>query len=177
VEASLRAKPASWLDAALTYALTAARFEEEVQLATPRPAPGCDAPSCTERVPAGSDFPLVPRHRANAALDFHPLPWLSLSLSGTLVGPQRLRGDEANTSAKLDPWFALHGGARVSGGGFSAWLRCTNLLDARYNTFGTFARNPRLPGSPVEPFLTPAPPFQFFAGVGYGFATAPSSAP
>jgi iron complex outermembrane recepter protein len=177
VEASLRAKPAAWLDVGLTYALTAARFEEEVLLATPRPAPGCDAPSCTERVPAGSDFPLVPRHRAYGALDFHPLRWLSISLSGTFVGAQRLRGDEVNATAKLDPWFSLDGGARISAGGFAAWVRCTNLLDARYNTFGTFARNPRMPGSPVEPFLTPAPPFQVFAGVGYGFGTAASGTP
>jgi outer membrane receptor protein involved in Fe transport len=177
VEASLRAKPTAWLDARLTYALTAARFEEEVLLATPRPAPGCDAPPCMERVPAGSDFPLVPRQRAHAALDFHPFRWVSISLSGTFVGAQRLRGDEANTSARLDPWFSLDGGARVSAGGFAAWVHCSNLLDARYNTYGTFAPNPRLPGSPVEPFLTPAPPFQIFAGVGYGFGTAASSAP
>lgn len=177
VEASLRGKPAAWLDAGLTYALTLARFEEEVLLATPRPTPGCDAPSCTERVPAGSDFPLVPRHRAHAALDLHPMSWLSISFSGTFVGAQRLRGDEANNSAKLDPWFSLGGGARVSAGGFSAWVRCTNLLDARYNTFGTFARNPRLPGAPVEPFLTPAPPFQLFAGAGYAIGTAAPSAP
>ena len=177
VEASLRAKPAAWFDAGLTYALTAARFEEEVLLATPRPAPGCDAPSCTERVPAGSDFPLVPRHRAHGVLDFHPVRWLSISLSGTFVGAQRLRGDEANATAKLDPSFSLDGGARISAGGFAAWVRCTNLLDARYNTFGTFARNPKMPGSPVEPFLTPAPPFQLFAGVGYAIGTAAPSAP
>jgi iron complex outermembrane recepter protein len=177
VEAALRARPAGWLDAGFTYALTEARFQEDVLLATPRPTSGCGGPPCTERIRAGSDFPLVPRQRANATLDFHPYGWLSLSVSGTFVGAQYLRGDEENVTAKLDPWFSLDGGVRVTAGGFVAWTRFTNLLNARYNTFGTFAPNPKQPGAPVEPFLTPGRPFQFFAGVGYVFGSAPSTAP
>ncbi len=167
LEVGFAGKPAAWLDARASYALTVARFQQEVQLATPRPGPGCDSPSCTEIVPAGSDFPLVPRHRASAALDFHPLHWLSLALSGVFVGAQYPRGDEANAGPRLDPWFALEGSVRASAGGFFAWVRGANLFDARYSTFGAYAGNPKLPGSPVEPFLTPARPFQIFAGLGY----------
>ena len=87
-------------------------------------------------------FPLVPRHRAHAALEIQPYGWLSLFFSGTFVGAQRLRGDEENVAPKLDPWFSLEGGVRASAGGFVAWIRCTNLLDARYSTFGAFAPNP-----------------------------------
>ena len=83
-----------WLEASLIYAFTDARFEEEVLLATPRPTSDCNGQSCTERVRAGSQFPLVPRNRGSAELDFHPYGWLSLSLSGTWVGSQYLRGDE-----------------------------------------------------------------------------------
>ena len=33
-----------------------------------------------------------------------------------------------------------------------------NLFDRRVYTFGTFAENPTAPGSPVQRWLTPAPP-------------------
>ena len=175
LEASLRARPVGWLEASLIYAFTDARFEEEVLLATPRPTSDCSGQSCTERVRAGSQFPLVPRNRGSAELDFHPYGWLSLSLSGTLVGSQYLRGDEENAGPRLDGYFSLDGGVRVSLGGFVAWARFGNLLGARYSTFGTFAPNPTQPGTPVEPFLTPGRPFQLFAGLAYAFGSKTES--
>ena len=177
VEATLRGKLAEWIDATLSYAFTDARFDEEVVIATPRRTADCAAPPCTERVRAGSEFPLVPRHRARAGVDLHPFRWLSVSLSGAFVGAQRLRGDEENVAPRLDPYFSLDGGVRVEAGGFAAWIRFTNLLDARYSTFGTFAPNPKVPGAPVEPFLTPGRPFQAFAGVGYGFGSGTYNTP
>ena len=62
-------------------------------------------------------------------------------------------------------------------GGFLASVRIVNLLDASYSTFGTFAQNAKLPGAPVEPFLTPGRPFQIFVGVGYGVGSATYSTP
>jgi len=177
IEASVRGKPAGWLGAWVTYALTEASFEEDVTLATPRPTSECSGASCIERVRAGSEFPLVPLHRAGAGLELHPYSWLSLSLSGTFVGAQRLRGDEENVAAKLDPYVSLDGGVRASAAGFVAWIRFSNLLDSRYSTFGTFAPNPKQPGTPVEPFLTPGRPFQVFAGVSYGFGSGTYSTP
>jgi len=177
IEASLRGKPAAWLGASASYAFTEARFEDEVVLATPRRTADCAGASCKEQVRAGSEFPLVPRHRAHAAVEVQPYAWLSLFLSGTFVGSQRLRGDEENVAPKLDPWFSLDGGVRASAAGFAAWVRCTNLLDARYSNFGTYAPNAKLPGAPVEPFLTPGRPFQIFAGLSYGFGSGTYSAP
>jgi iron complex outermembrane receptor protein len=177
VEAGLRGKPAGWLDTSLTYALTDARFEEEVVLATPRPGPGCSGLSCSERVRAGNEFPLVPRHRARAGLDVRPSGWLSFSLSGSFVGAQRLRGDEENVAPALEHSLSLDGGVRLSLGRLAAWLRLTNLLGARYSTFGTFAPNPKLPGTPVERFLTPGRPFQLFAGVAYDLGSGTDSVP
>ena len=177
IEASLRGKPAAWLGASASYAFTEARFEDEVVLATPRRTADCAGASCKEQVRAGSEFPLVPRHRAHAAVEVQPYTWLSLFLSGTFVGSQRLRGDEENVAPKLDPWFSLDGGVRASAAGFAAWVRCTNLLDARYSNFGTYAPNAKLPGAPVEPFLTPGRPFQIFAGLSYGFGSGTYSAP
>jgi len=177
IEASVRGKPAGWLGAWVTYALTEATFEEDVTLATPRPTSECSGASCIERVRAGSELPLVPLHRAGAGLELQPYGWLSLSLSGTFVGAQHLRGDEENVAAKLDPYVSLDGGVRASAAGFVAWIRFSNLLDSRYSTFGTFAPNPKQPGTPVEPFLTPGRPFQVFAGVSYGFGSGTYSTP
>ena len=93
------------------------------------------------------------------------------------MGAQRLRGDEENVAAKLDPYFSVDGAIRVSVGGFLASARIVNLLDASYSTFGTFAQNGKLPGAPVEPFLTPGRPFQIFVGVAYGFGSGTYSTP
>jgi iron complex outermembrane recepter protein len=177
VEAGVRARPMTWLEADVTYAFTDARFLEDVVLATPRRTSTCDAGSCTELVRSGSGFPLVPRHRAHGELELQATPWLSLSLGGTYVGPQYLRGDEENAAARLDGYFTMDGSIRVSAAGFAAWIRFVNLLGAGYSTFGTFAPNARLPGAPVEPFLTPGRPFQVFAGVSYVLGSDGGRAP
>jgi hypothetical protein len=163
----VRGRPAPWIEASLTYALTDARFQEDVVLATPRRTSTCDGAACTEQVRSGNAFPLVPRHRGHAGIEVQPAEWLSLALGGTYVGPQYLRGDEENAAAQLDGYFTLEGGIRVSVRGFAAWTRFANLLGAEYSSFGTFAPNARLPGAPVEPFLTPGRPFRVFAGVSY----------
>jgi hypothetical protein len=53
-------------------------------------------------------------------------------------------------------------------GRLSGTLSAVNLLGARYATFGTYATNAKAPGDPVERFLTPGRPFQFFVGLSYG---------
>ncbi|TMA26365.1 MAG: TonB-dependent receptor [Deltaproteobacteria bacterium] len=167
LELALRAALEPALEIFANYALTEASFETDLVLATPRQTSDCSASSCLEHVSAGNRFPLVPRHRANAGIELRPSSWLWLSLSGLYVGSQRLRGDEENVAPELDGYFSLDAGARATAGGLSASLQLTNILDARYNTFGTFARNPKLPGEPVEPFRTPGRPFQVRASLSY----------
>ncbi|HET7791533.1 MAG TPA: TonB-dependent receptor [Gemmatimonadales bacterium] len=174
VEANLRLRPARWIEGSLTWALTDARFEEDVSLATARRTSDCGALSCTETVRAGSQFPLVPRHRARLGIELQPRSWLSLWLAGTFVGAQRLRGDEENVAPMLAAWLSTDGGVRLSAGQLAASIQLGNLLDARYSTFGTFAPNPRRPGAPVEQFLTPGRPLQIFASLSYALeAPAP----
>ena len=167
LELSVRAAFGPRLEVDASYALTDATFEQDVVLATPRQTSDCTASSCNEHVGAGSSFPLVPRHRANIAVEFQPESWLLLSLSGLYVGSQRLRGDEENVATPLEGYFSLDAGVRASGGNLTASLLFTNILNAKYNTFGTFARNPKLVGDPVEPFRTPGPPFQLLGSVSY----------
>jgi len=60
-------------------------------------------------------------------------------------------------------------GATVTVRGLEAFVRVNNVLDTRYETFGTFAANGREPGNPVQRFLTPALPLNVLAGVQYAF--------
>lgn len=64
----------------------------------------------------------------------------------------------------------LNGGLTARWRGFEAFVRINNVLDNRYETFGTFAPNGHLAGDPVERFLTPAPPINVLAGLHYTFA-------
>jgi iron complex outermembrane recepter protein len=161
-EVALQGRVTRKLDAYLNYAYTSATFQESTELATPLP-PG------VESVPSGSSLALVPQHRINVGVAYRPWPWLTLSLGGRYISSQYLRGDEANTQPKLPGYSALD--ANVTGRwlGFEGFVRVNNLLDNRYETFGTFAPNARMPGAPVERFLSPAPPINVLAGLQYRY--------
>ncbi len=162
VESSLRARAGTELELYLNYAYSEATFEDQVELATPLP-PG------TQTVQAGRSFSLVPRHRINGGLTYRPWPWLALSLGARYVGSQFLRGDEANHQPPLPAFWVLDAGVALTRGSFEAFVKLNNLLDNRYETFGTFAPNVRDAGAPVERFLTPALPINVLAGVQYTF--------
>ena len=157
------------VEAFLGYTYTRATFRDPVELATPRRTPGCEGFSCAELVRAGNDLPLIPRHRLNAGVDYRPLSWLTLSLTGAYVGAQRFRGDEANVADPLDAYVVMNAGLRARFGQLTGFVWIENLANATYETFGTFAPNAKLPGAPVQPFATPAPPIHVLAGVSYRF--------
>jgi outer membrane receptor protein involved in Fe transport len=168
LEANVRSRLSSMLEATASYAFTSATFEEDVVLNTPRLTSDCTSFACSERVLKGSEFPLVPRHRARAGLEVRPLSWLLVSVSGSYVGAQRLRGDEENVAPLLPSYFSAEGGLKATFGRLSGSLTAVNLLGARYSTFGTYATNAKATGDPVERFVTPGRPFQFFASLSYG---------
>jgi iron complex outermembrane receptor protein len=157
------------VEAFLGYTYTRATFRDPVELATPRQTPGCVGSSCTQLVRAGNDLPLVPRHRLNAGVDYRPLPWLTLSITGAYVGAQRFRGDEANVADPLDAYFVMNAGLRLRWGRLTGFVWIDNLANAKYETFGTYAANGKLAGAPVQPFTTPAPPIHVVVGVSYRF--------
>jgi iron complex outermembrane recepter protein len=169
LEASGRASLGKRWDLRLSYTYTEATFREDVDLASPRLTSGCAAAPCLQHVRAGSDLPLIPRHRLNAAVEHHVTPWLTLWASGSFVGSQRLRGDEENVERTLDPYVVLNAGARASWKRFSAFVTVNNLLNEEYETFGTFAPNARRAGAPIEPFVTPALPIHVDVGIAYRF--------
>ncbi len=162
VEASARGRAGRALDVYLNYAYTEATFEDRVDLATPLP-PG------SQTVAAGRSFALVPRHRVNAGLIYRPWPWLGLGLDARYMSSQFLRGDEVNRQAPLPGFWVMDAGITIKHRGVEAFVKVNNVLDNRYETFGTFAPNTREAGAPVERFLTPAPPIHVLAGVQYTF--------
>jgi iron complex outermembrane receptor protein len=169
VEVSLASRPTAGLEARLSYTYTEATFRDNLELATPRLTAGCAASPCTQTVRAGNDLPLVPRHRLNASLDYRLASWLSLWLGASYVGPQRPRGDEENVERKLTDYVVVNAGFRAGWKGLTAFVTINNLLNNEYETFGTFAPNGKVQGTPVERFLTPAPPINVLAGASYRF--------
>jgi iron complex outermembrane receptor protein len=161
-EFSARAHWGRWLDTYLNYGFTLATFQDRVDLATPVP-PG------TETVPAGSILPMVPKHRLNFGLAWHPWPWASLSVGAAYVSSQFFRGDEANTQRPLPAYWAVNTGLSARWLGFEAFVSIKNLLNNKYETFGTFAPDTRQAGSPVVRFVTPAPPINVVGGLRYTF--------
>ncbi len=169
VELGLRARVGTVLEPYVNYTYTEATFRDDVELATSRLTEGCTAPPCAELVRRGNELPLIPRHRVNAGLDYHVTDWLTLWLGGAYVGTQRFRGDEANVAAPLSSYVIVNGGLRARWKRLTGFVTVNNVLDAEYETFGTFAPNARREGAPVEPFVTPAPPINVLAGLSFRF--------
>lgn len=168
VEAALRARLGRF-EPWINYAYTEATFRDQVLLGTSRATPDCATPPCTQLVRKGSELPLVPRHRVNAGLDTRLTDWLMLSLSGAYVGRQWLRGDEANVERPLGDYVVLNAALTANVKALTAFVAVQNLLDTRYETFGTFAPDPRVEGAPIQRFLTPAPPINVKAGLSWRF--------
>jgi outer membrane receptor protein involved in Fe transport len=158
VEATLRLRRRQFdVDASYTY--TRATFESDVDLATSR------TPTGTQAVRRGDDLPLTPRHRLDLVGRVRPWPWLTLEAGALYVGAQVYRGDEANDEPHLPAYVVARSGVEVRWGEWSAFLRVQNLLDRRYENFGTFAPDGKAPGQPVVPFLNPGAPLNATAGL------------
>jgi len=162
VELAVRARWERFLDAYLNYAYTRATFQQSAELASPL-AGGA------EFVPAGSTIPLIPRHRLNFGVAWHPWPWATVSAGAMYVSSQFLRGDDANTQAPLPAYWVVNGALSARWRGFEGFANLYNVLDNKYETFGTYAPDGRLPGAPVVRFLTPALPINVLAGLRYSF--------
>ena len=163
IEIGLRGLFRNVLEPYANYTLTRATFRNNIQLASP------GTPGIPQQVEAGDDIPSTPSHRVNAGLRYYLYRWLTLSLDLTYVGDQFLRGDEANTKAKLDDYVILNAGLDLHWQRFTGFVKINNLTDNRYETFGTFAPNAKVAGDPIERFLSPAPPINVMVGVNYRF--------
>jgi outer membrane receptor protein involved in Fe transport len=158
VEATLQLRRRH-LDVDASYAYTRATFEDDLELATAR------TPTGTQAVHPGDELPLTPNHRLDLMARVRPWPWLTVEAGGLYLGTQVYRGDEANEAPRLPAYLVLRTGVMVRWGEWEASLRVENLLDERYETFGTFAPDGKAAGQPVVPFLTPGTARRFVAGI------------
>src|SRR5262249_61814182 len=84
------------------------------------------------------------------------------------VSDQFFRGDEDNTQPKLAAYFLLGAGLELRWKAISGFVHLINLLNTKYETFGTFANS----GTAIEPFLTPGAPLRVVAGVAGGASSS-----
>ena len=159
VELALQWQGPAGIRAYTNYGYTRASFETTATLATTRDTAG-------ETVTPGDELPMVPRHRVNAGLAVPILRHrgnetglaLAAGVDARYVGRQWLRGDEENVTRRLSDYTIADLSLTLTWRDFELRGAVRNLFDRRVYTFGTFAENPTAPGSPVQRWLTPAPP-------------------
>ncbi len=129
LEAGVKIRPHEWVDILLNYTYTDARFRTSFDL-------------ISGRVEKGDKVPLVPMHRANGTVIFHPLQGLEISLNGQYVSRQVLLNDEPNLSYyRIQDAFLLNAQASYTWKMFRFFLQGNNLTDKKYETFGTLSGN------------------------------------
>ena len=159
VELALQWQSPAGVRAYTNYGYTRATFETTATLATTRDTAG-------ETVTPGDELPMVPRHRVNVGLAVPILRHrgnetgvaLAAAVDARYVGRQWLRGDEENVTRRLSDYTIADLSLTLTWRDFELRGAVRNLFDRRVYTFGTFAENPTAPGSPVQRWLTPAPP-------------------
>jgi iron complex outermembrane receptor protein len=122
------------LDGAIYYTFTGATFETAFSAPS---ATHPDAINGSIAVPAGAHIPSIPAHSGKVVVGWSSPIGLSAGFNVVANGSQYLRGDEANLLAPV-PGFVVVG-ARVGyqiAPPVGIVLLVSNLLDARYSTFG-----------------------------------------
>jgi outer membrane receptor protein involved in Fe transport len=151
-----------WL-ASLSYSYIDATFRSPLTLSSPE-NPRADA-NGEIHVVSGDRLPSIPRNTVKLGLGYRT-ETLAIDLVGRYADGQYLRGDESNLNPKTGPYFVLDMSASYRfENGVEFFTGIQNLLDAKYETFGTFsptsevpifevpnASNPRSlsPGAPIS---------------------------
>ena len=159
LELAFQWRGAAGVRAYANYGYTRATFETTATLATTRDPAG-------ETVTPGDELPLVPRHRVNAGLAIPILRpqrtetrvALMAGLDARYAGRQWLRGDEENVTRQLSDYVVADLSVTLTWRDFELRGAVRNLFDRSVFTFGTFAENATVPGSPVQRWLTPGLP-------------------
>jgi len=113
---------------------------------------------------------MIPKHRLNLGLSWHPWPWATISFGITYVSSQFFRGDEANTQRPLPAYWVMKRGLVEPAGAASRCSPCVNnLLNNKYENFGTFAPTPAGTARPVVRLRDAAPPVNVVGGLRYTF--------
>ncbi|HZF24932.1 MAG TPA: TonB-dependent receptor, partial [Steroidobacteraceae bacterium] len=168
---SQRLSRLSW---SLDYTYLEATFEDSFIINSPNHPLFADDPAAPQivgtdklQVPAGASIPGIPRHIANAGVDFTFNEHLSIGLDGSYRAGVFLRGDEVNLLDKTASYtvFNLHGEYRF-GDAFAIFARIENLFDQDYETFGLLGEPQEVFPNFSDPrFLGAGPPFGAWVGI------------
>jgi outer membrane receptor protein involved in Fe transport len=159
----------AWLD----YAYTEATFQSALTLDSPLNS-GADA-NGQIRVRPGNRLPGVPLNRLKFGADYGVTSAWTLGISGIASSGQVLFGDEANLQPRTNPYVVLNLDTRYRiAPGIEVFGLVQNLLDAKYETYGTFSQTSavpiaQLPGASNTRSLSPAAPVAGYGGVHVAF--------
>jgi iron complex outermembrane receptor protein len=110
-------------------------------------------------------------------LAYRPWPWLTLAMDARWVSSQYLRGDDANRQPPLPGYWVANGVRDRPLARLQTFVRINNVLDNRYETFGTFALNGAHAGGAGGAFLDPSAPDQCPGRPPVRVLTLPTSRP
>ena len=154
---------------ALGYTYTDATFGEALTLSSEN-NPHADADGLIFVKP-GDHLPGIPANMAKLSAEYQVNPDWTVGLDGRYADGQRLRGDESNLNPKTRPYFVLDASARYRvGQHIELFMTIENLLDAKYETFGSFSPTAdvpivEVPNATNPRSLSPAQPISVYAGV------------
>ncbi len=131
------------------YAYTRATFQSAAEIFSIREDFGG-----SNDVRPGDQLPLVPNHQVKVGGALVLPKGFFAGADGRYVGPQYLRGDEANVESGLTGYVVVDARLGWRGAGWEITAIATNLLQHDYATFGTFNVN-QGGGDVLERFLTP----------------------
>jgi len=153
----------------LNYSYTDAEFRSQFTLNSPE-NPFADANGAIF-VASGNRMPSIPANLLKAVVGYAPSPRWSISLGARAASGVYLRGDETNLNRKTGAYVAFDLSSRYRfSDSVEAFATINNLLNAKYETFGTFSPTDDVPiaeapGASNPRSLAPAPPFSIMAGI------------
>jgi iron complex outermembrane receptor protein len=168
LESSLDLQIETW-SVSLDYSFTEARFRNALTLNSPN-NPLADANGEIQVMP-GDSLPNVPAHLFKAQFLYTPIERWTVALAARAASGVYLQGDESNLNPKTKAYavFDASTSYRLTDN-FAVFFTVSNLLDAKYETFGAFSPTSAVPiaqapGASDPRSLSPAPPRSFFGGL------------
>ena len=158
VEASIRARPLTWLDGFINYSVMKATFENDFFV------PGINFIDPPRLVRKGDELPAVPRHRVGAGVNVRPFDGWTFSLLGSYVSGQFQLRDEPNQAKQVADYFVLNSRIAYQWRQWTTHVTLNNLTNRKYSTSGIVVGDPF-----NESFRVPAPGFNVFAGLSYKY--------
>jgi outer membrane receptor protein involved in Fe transport len=155
VEVALQVYPRPGFSLYANYAWTRATYRTAAEIFSIRADDAfATSPLAGENdVEPGDRLPLVPEHQVKAGGLLEITPRLGLGLDARYIGPQWLRGDEANETSRLKGYLVANARAGLALGPWRVNAILTNIFDSHRAIFGTFNVNRRT--GQLERFLTP----------------------